>query len=114
MRIKEGVKTKGLKAAMDKPLEIYCLLCQCHGIEPVITDAVSERPKKSLHPLGYAVDLRMRDFKNPSSAALLLKKTLNDYDVIFYEKTKHVHIEYQLFLDMDKPSKTIIEGSADA
>jgi len=105
MKTKKGVVTKGLKYAMDRPIHLYRWLCVCHGIEPVITEAVSERPGKSLHPLGYAVDLRLRDFKRPATAALLLRQALKDYDVIYYEQTKHVHIEYQKYLDMSQDSK---------
>lgn len=104
INVKEGVQVIGLKMAMQKPVQLYELLCLSHGIEPWLTDAVADRGERSLHPLGYAVDLRMKSFKNPKAASKCLAEALgDDYDVIFYPDTKHCHIEYQKFLDMSQP-----------
>ncbi len=106
MKKKSGVKTEGLKRAMDHPLKMYNLLCKSHCVEPVVTDAVSQRSNPSLHPLGYAVDLRFREFLKPYHAVEIFKILIgDDYDFIYYDKTKHLHVEYQLFLDMSKKTR---------
>ena len=66
-----------------------------------MTDGVSPRKDvASLHPKGYAIDVRIRDVgvDKASIIAKILQEVLGaDYDVILY--STHIHIEYQRHLD---------------
>lgn len=103
MQVKQGAKVYGLRAVMRPAWEMYQKLCWMCGIEPVMTDGIREpKAKFSLHEMGYAFDARLREL--PSTQArwlvVILQNFLgNDFDVIYYEKTKHIHIEYQRYLD---------------
>ena len=97
---KRGVKMKGLKAPMIKPLSLANDLYVLCGLDLVVTDAVAKRENKSLHPVGLAVDIRTRDLTHHQKSivfSILLKQLNNDFDVIMYDT--HIHIEYQRALD---------------
>ena len=104
MKIKNGVKIYGLTEVMKKPYEFYADLCNACGIEPVITDAIRPRNVKySLHQDGFAIDVRLRelDIDRGEAFCKALRKYLgDDYDVIYYHKNRHAHIEYQKYLDI--------------
>lgn len=112
MKIKTGVSLMGLKIQMRVVMKIYSGLCAEFGIEPVITagteytafDSLSEELELihtpgSLHPFGYALDLRNRDLETLDKVrfAAKLQKRLDDisskYKVIL-EKT-HIHVEFR-------------------
>ena len=101
MNKKHHVVMDGLKMPMKKVWDIYSKLYTLAGGVPTITDAVADRKNQfSLHPHGYALDLRIRHID--IGKALLLRELLKeflggDYDVIMY--STHIHVEYQRFLD---------------
>lgn len=105
--IKHGVNVEGLKAPMLHAWQWYKRLYLLTGNEPVITDGVSPRNQYSLHPLGYAIDVRLRDLMGGNIERInLFQKTLqeiltDDYDVIlFYQSgVPYLHIEYQRHID---------------
>ena len=98
---KHGVKMKGLKAPMIKPLSLANDLYVLCGRDLVISEGIAKRDgKKSLHPVGLAVDIRTRDLTHHQKSivfSILLKQLGNDFDVIMYDT--HIHIEYQRALD---------------
>lgn len=103
IKVKKGVKTKGLKRPMVKVLDFANDLYSLCGVDLVITDAVAKRGKDSLHPLGFAIDIRTRNLNHNQTSiifTLLIKHLGNDYDVIRYET--HIHIEYQRHIDDNK------------
>lgn len=88
---------------MQKAWALYAALYRLTGNNPVITSGIRKPAEKySLHEDGYAIDCRCRDVPSEiaSQIVLTLRKVLgNDYDVIHYCKTGHIHIEYQRYLD---------------
>jgi hypothetical protein len=97
---KRGVVVKGLKVPMIKPMQLAHDLYQLAGVNLVLSVGIAKRKNKSLHPLGYAIDIRTRDLTNSQKSiifAILVRQLGNDYDVIMYDT--HIHIEYQRVLD---------------
>lgn len=94
---KDGVSLKGLKPEI---LNILPVLDRIHAKvvlsrETVITDAISSRPYKSLHPQGYAIDIRIRDLTDEEVLNLYVEIVMaigQCYDVV--QEDDHIHIEY--------------------
>jgi hypothetical protein len=100
---KRGVVVKGLKQTMNKPIELAKNLYLLAGVDFVITDGVANRPNKSLHPLGHAIDLRIRDLTHTQKGVIftiLTQELGRDYDVLL--KSDHLHIEYNRILEDSK------------
>lgn len=100
INVTDGVNCWDLKIPMAKVWYIYKGLCTELGVKPVMTDGVAPRAGKSLHPVGLAVDLRIRDLESKQQQYLyrMIKLLLGrDYDVILYKT--HIHVEYQRHLD---------------
>ena len=113
MKIKNGVSLVGIKIQMRVVMKKYCELAREYKIEPVITAGTEyarweDLPKEeiplihscgSLHPYGYALDLRSRELSEVDKVrfASKLQKRLDDisskYRVIV-EKT-HIHVEWR-------------------
>lgn len=103
---KKGVVIKGLKQPMRLAIDIAHALVQIAGVDLVITDAVrpAKPGKKSLHPEGLAIDFRTRDL--PAGTDKIVYKALRqllptDYQILYYKT--HIHIEYQRYLDDQRP-----------
>ena len=106
IKLKKGVNTEGLKQPMLRPINTAHFLMQMTGNDLVITDAIRPPSPNSLHPDGYAVDIRTRDLtKNQKNNMVLALNYLlgKDYDVVQYDT--HIHIEYQRYLDDSLPLK---------
>ena len=100
IKIKHGVDVDGLKNVMIEPLLFLHDLHTLCGVDLVITDAISIRPKKSLHPEGYAFDWRTRELNDTQVDTIfnLVTVRFNEaYDIVRYDT--HGHIEYQRYLD---------------
>ena len=101
MKAKSGVKLFGLQLPMRK-VQIYAEeIWKEHGQKLVITSTTdSVHSAGSLHPFGYAEDLRTFYFKRSTKrivADKLQKKLGKNYQVIV--KFNHIHVEYQKILD---------------
>lgn len=96
MKIKEGVILAGLQIKMRLVLIRADVLWSENGEELVITETLGGvHSPGSLHPYGYAVDLRTRYFKPenvPAIAAQLKKRLGANYDVVIHKT--HIHVEY--------------------
>ena len=100
MQIKEGVSLVGLKIEMRTVLIEADKLWKRYGQELVITCGPGgTHSPGSLHPYGYALDLRSRDFDSGTKGYVVetLRKELgDDYDVISHGT--HIHVEYDKIL----------------
>lgn len=96
MKAKEGVVLAGLQLPMRIVLCEAAMIWRQHGQELVITSALDGvHSPGSLHPFGYAVDLRTRYFKPSEAIAIgeeLYRALPEGYDVIPYKT--HIHVEY--------------------
>jgi hypothetical protein len=116
MKIKSGVNIIGLKTPMRKPYELYMSLCRIAGVTGVVTDAVRDPAEKySLHQDGLALDLRLNfnqiTDEQRDCIYVTMKNILgDDYDVIYYRSTtKHIHVEYQRYLDDQKTWQVTVD-----
>ncbi len=100
MKVKSGVKLAGLKLEMRKVLVEADKLWKAHNQELVVTSTLDGvHSAGSLHPYGYAVDLRTRYFDTAEYNVLAgeLRLMLGDkYDVIVHYS--HIHVEYDAIL----------------
>jgi len=103
MKIKDGASLIGLKLPMRKVLIIADELWKDAGKELVVTEGTGgTHSAGSLHPFGYAVDLRSRYFDTSTQrdvASALRLRLGPDYDVVVHKT--HVHVEYQKILEME-------------
>lgn len=101
MKTKYGVKLFGLQLPMRKVLKYAEEVWKQHNQELWITCTVgSVHSAGSLHPYGYAVDLRSRYFTSDVKyivAEKLRRKLGKDYQVLV--RKDHIHVEYQKILD---------------
>lgn len=97
MKIKEGVILAGLQIQMNPVLVESEKLWAEKGQEVVFTaglDGIHSR--KSLHPSGYALDLRTRYFpkeEHQSIAEELKNRLGSDFDIVVH--STHIHTEYE-------------------
>lgn len=96
MQVKDGVSLFGLKPEMRKVL-MWCDALIARYKVPFVVTSTTEgvHSSASLHPFGYAVDVRTRDLTliQVNQLADQLRQRLGDrYDVVI-EKT-HLHIEF--------------------
>ncbi len=100
MKGKNGVVLLGLKLEMRKVLIEADKVWKAHGQELTITSGLDGiHSPGSLHPYGYALDLRTRYFDKAeyTTIAAELRAALGDkYDVIVHYT--HIHIEYDEIL----------------
>ena len=100
MQIKEGVNLAGLKIEMQPVLVAASKIWERHGQELVVTCGPGgTHSPGSLHPYGYAVDLRSRYFDSGTKIYVVesLQKELgDDYDVVSHRT--HIHVEYDKIL----------------
>lgn len=98
MRVKKGVRIFGIKPELTLGLIIAEGVYLKHGIELVITSVIdSKHGQHSLHYVGYAVDLRTRDFKDKEEQLAVCRELRdalgNDFDVVL--EKDHIHLEFQ-------------------
>ena len=102
-RKNKSVSLVGLQPEMKAVLETVHAVYSKYKQDPVITAGVEAFDSNnklihsvgSLHPFGYALDFRTRDFKGNTKGIVVyeLRELLgNDYDVILH--TTHLHIEF--------------------
>jgi len=96
LRYKVGVSVLGIKPEI---LAAYPTIDSAFSPkDAVITSAVNgTHGRKSMHPLGYAIDLRIRHLvdNEVDKIVLLLKTWLTDeYDVILEDD--HIHLEFDI------------------
>lgn len=100
MKAKSGVIIAGLKLEMRKVLVNADKVWKAHGQELVITSGMDGvHSPGSLHPYGYALDLRTRYFdsaEHKSIAAELRAELGNKYNVVVH--STHIHTEYDAIL----------------
>lgn len=108
MRFKPGVVLDGIT-----PAALYALSVAdaCHaeltGREAVATSVMRRSNGKSLHSVGYAVDLRVwytdELEKTREWVRRLRVKLGENYDVVYgdHRHSDHIHIEYDPLVDMD-------------
>jgi len=101
MKLKKGAVIQGLQLPMRKVLMFADAIWKANGKELVVTSGVDGvHSPGSLHPFGYAVDLRTFYFTNETKKKVrkLLADNLGpEYDVVL--EPTHIHAEYQRVLD---------------
>jgi hypothetical protein len=97
MKLKKGVLINGLKPEMVLGLMIIESVFNKHGKEFVITEVTGgKHGRASLHYVGYAVDIRTRNFTSEDIEVLArdVREALGEnYDIII--ESTHIHVEYQ-------------------
>jgi len=97
MRLKHSVNAGSLKTEMLLGLIVADSVYQGFGRELVVTSLCDSRHSRtSLHYVGYAADLRIRDIPAGELQDVVcdLRKALTgDYDVVL--EADHIHLEYQ-------------------
>ncbi|TET65819.1 hypothetical protein E3J49_00645 [Candidatus Bathyarchaeota archaeon] len=100
MKTKSGALISGLKIEMRKVLVLADKVWTKHNQELVITSGLDgTHSPGSLHPYGYAVDLRSRYFKDNEDevvASELRTKLGDKYNVVLH--STHIHVEYDAIL----------------
>lgn len=96
MKLKIGVKLAGLQLPMRKVLIEADALWKIYGRELIITSGLDKvHSPGSLHPYGYALDLRICYFarKYHKDLAKYLQQRLGDRYEVILRKT-YMHVEY--------------------
>jgi len=96
MRLKKGVKINGIRSELVLALNIINSIYEAYNSELVITSVVEgKHMPKSLHYVGFAVDLRPPENDDVRDLVFEeIKDSLKeDFDVL--EEGNHFHIEYQ-------------------
>ncbi len=100
MKTKQGVVLAGLQFPMRIVLIKAASIWEQNGQELVITSTLDGvHSPGSLHPYGYAVDLRTRYFERlvAIQVEFELQNALSvEYDVILHKT--HIHVEYDLII----------------
>lgn len=95
--VKQGASLVGLKLEMRVVFKTAHAIWLQYSEEMVVTEGTGgEHSPGSLHPFGYAVDLRTRYFDYPTASKVRdeLQARLGDnYDVINHAGS-HIHVEY--------------------
>jgi hypothetical protein len=96
VNVKQGVSLEGLRPVILNILPVLDKISQeVANRDTIITSAVSSRSVLSLHPLGYAIDIRTRDLteKQLFNYVVEIKIKLSTcYDVV--QEPDHIHIEF--------------------
>ena len=97
MRLKEGVRTTGVQAALVIAMTIADQVCRDHGLEFVITSIVDGTHSiASLHYVGAAFDMRTRHMTSVQIERVATETRTRlgaDYDVVV--ESNHIHVEWQ-------------------
>jgi len=99
MRLKKGVRLLGVRSETNTALILIASqesrIRFIRDVEFVITsirDGIHSRT--SLHNVGFAIDIRTSNLKQPKDVTQKLKAILSaEFDVIL--EGNHIHIEYQ-------------------
>ncbi|HYE91668.1 MAG TPA: hypothetical protein VEA38_11640 [Terriglobales bacterium] len=100
MRLKPGVKTEGVKPEALVALQVVARVFSENPrygelVVTSITDDAPGRVPGSLHPKGFAFDIRTRDLTDTLRRELAQTIALRlgaDYDVVL--EADHIHVEY--------------------
>ena len=97
LKLKNGVNPSQIKPEINLAIMVALSIWSRQN-EPVLTItsvADSKHGLTSLHYVGYAIDIRIRELhSNPKELADVLRDSLvSDYDVIL--EGNHIHLEYQ-------------------
>jgi len=97
LKLKESVNPSQIKPEINLAITVALSIWNRQN-EPVLTItsvADSKHGPASLHYVGYAIDIRIRELhSNPKELADVLRDSLvSDYDVIL--EGNHIHLEYQ-------------------
>jgi len=96
LKIKDGVILQGLQLPMRQVLIVADKIWKKYGQELVVTAGLDGvHSAGSLHPFGYAIDLRNRYFTEAQKKEVefeLRMKLPSEYDVIRH--STHIHVEY--------------------
>ena len=104
MKVKEGVILEGLKIEILEVMPLIDRICKSQvNKEMTVTEGMDTigRKKTSLHHLGYAIDIRIRDLTSWQIADLTaiivksLKLISQYYDIVL--ESDHIHIEYDIY-----------------
>ena len=97
MIFKEGVKINGIKPECTIALAICDSIYIDYGQGMVVTSVTEgEHMSGSLHPVGFAFDLRTRDFMVDDLERIrqsLIEALTDEFDVVL--EVDHFHIEFQ-------------------
>jgi len=95
MRLKSGVRIRGIRPELAVALEIAESVYRHESAELVVTSVTdSEHKRGSLHYAGQAADLRTRGLIDVIQTANGLRDRLgDDFDVVV--ESDHIHVEYQ-------------------
>ena len=101
IQIKPGVVILELNAPLFHLAYTAYDIWKRRGLIPTITSgAEGHHMAGSLHPLGLAWDLRVRDLTDPAIVAQELREMLNlkehDFDIVYGDSQHldHIHVEY--------------------
>ena len=97
LKLKKGVNPSQIKPEINLAIMVALSIWNRQN-EPVLTItsiADSKHGPASLHYVGYAIDIRIRELhSNPKELTDVLRDSLvSDYDVIL--EGDHIHVEYQ-------------------
>ena len=99
MRFKEGVTINGVKP------EVVLALTVCNGIyanygQDMVVTSITDgiHGKNSLHYVGFAFDLRTKNFQYSADIDLVVKDIkeylTEEFDIIL--ESDHIHVEFQI------------------
>ena len=95
MKVKEGVSLLNLQPQIVFAMQVADGVYSEYGYEMVITCVWREGGKSSLHPYGYAFDIRSNNIDNSSVSAVwhkLAQNLGNEFDVVL--ERDHIHVEW--------------------
>ncbi len=97
LKLKSSVDPAQIKPEINLAIQVALSIWSRQN-EPVLTiTSISDSKHSiaSLHYVGYAVDIRIRELhSNPKSLADFLRDSLvDDYDVVLF--SDHIHLEWQ-------------------
>jgi len=98
MKLKRGVRIHGIRPEIVLALQVAEKVYDQYGYVMTITSVIdSKHSTASLHYVGAAVDLRIRNLSSKSIAQSIvneIKTNLgDDFDVVL--ESNHIHIEFQ-------------------
>lgn len=104
IKIAENTRFKVIPYEMVVMFDALLAAGKVHGVQPVITGAGNENyPKGKVHDQGYALDVRVRNLKDPKAFAQGLRYALGSlsprYKVLYGDPghLDHIHIGFSWY-----------------